>query len=268
MNSPSDHNRYQPPNSDVTPIDEETGEFIGGGQPVMPGHGVTWISDGWKLFIKSPGIWIANTLILFALSIVLALIPLIGSLASNLLMPVMIGGIMLGCRSLDQDGPLQVEHLFAGFKEKAGPLIMIGLCMLGATILIFVLIIVVIIVMFGTTILQSFGDEQAIAAFFSEQGLMMALLVVLLFMALIIPLVMAYWFAPALVVFHDMDAMSAMKHSFIGCVRNFVPFLVYGIVFLVLGIVALIPCGLGLLVIFPLSYASMYSAYKDIYLRQ
>jgi uncharacterized membrane protein len=183
-------------------------------------------------------------------------------------MPVMIGGIMLGCRSLDEDGTLQVEHLFAGFKEKTGPLIMVGLCMLGASIVLLIVIVVVVIAMFGSTIMQSFGDEQAMAAMLGEQGVMMVLLVVLALIALFIPLAMAYWFAPALVVFHNMDAVSAMKHSFTGCLRNFVPFLLYGIVFLVLFVVALIPCGLGLLVLFPLTYASMYCSYKDIFLRQ
>jgi uncharacterized membrane protein len=266
MNSPSDSNRYQPPQSDVTPPDQDD-ELISGGQLVMPGNGVTWISDGWKLFAKSPWIWIATILILFGLSIVLAVIPLIGGLASNLLMPVMIGGIMLGCRSLDNDGTLQIEHLFSGFKEKAGPLIMVGLCMLGATVVILVVIVVAVIVMFGTTIMQSFGDQQAMLAMFGEQGLMMVLLVALVLVALFTPLAMAYWFAPALVVFHNMDAVSAMRHSFTGCLRNFVPFLLYGIVFLLLAVVALIPCGLGYLVLVPVGYASLYCSYKDIYLR-
>jgi uncharacterized membrane protein len=268
MNSPTDQNRYQPPNSDVTPLAEDRGkELINGGQSVPAGNGVAWISSGWQLFIKAPGIWILCMLILLGLSVVLVFVPLIGSLASNLLMPVMMGGIMLGCRSLDEGGTLQVDHLFAGFKEKAGPLVIVGLVMLGATIALLIVTLVVVFVMFGAAIFQAFGDEQALASLVGPQGLLMLALAVLLFMALIIPLAMAYWFAPALIVFHNLDPMSAMKQSFMGCMRNMMPFLLYGIVFLLLGIVALIPVGLGLLVIFPLSYASMYSAYKDIYLQ-
>jgi uncharacterized membrane protein len=268
MNSPSDQNRYQPPSSDVTPPVEDRGmELINGGQSVPAGNGVTWISSGWQLFIKAPGIWILCMFILLGLSVVLVFVPLIGSLASNLLMPVMIGGIMLGCRSLDEGGTLQVDHLFAGFKERAGPLVIVGLIMLGATIAVLMVTIVIVVVMFGTSIFQAFGDEQALASLFGPQGLLMLAFAVLLFMALIVPLLMAYWFAPALVVFHNLDPVSALKQSFLGCTRNMMPFLLYGIVFLLLGIAALIPVGLGLLVIFPLSYASMYSAYKDIYLQ-
>jgi uncharacterized membrane protein len=43
------------------------------------------------------------------------------------------------------------------------------------------------------------------------------------------------------------------------------PFLLYGIVMIVLAILASIPLGLGLLVLIPVMLASMYTAYRDIY---
>jgi uncharacterized membrane protein len=93
------------------------------------------------------------------------------------------------------------------------------------------------------------------------------LLAVLIAIALALPLVMALWFAPALVVFHELDAVAAMKASFTGCLRNIVPFLVYGIVGLLLAVVAMIPLGLGWLVLGPVLAASVYASYRDIYLR-
>jgi uncharacterized membrane protein len=77
---------------------------------------------------------------------------------------------------------------------------------------------------------------------------------------------MAVWFAPALVLFHDKGAVDAMKESFSGCLRNIVPFLVYGVVLLVLGLIASIPLGLGWLVLGPVLCTSFYASYKDIYL--
>src|SRR5437764_335017 len=62
-------------------------------------------------------------------------------------------------------------------------------------------------------------------------------------MALVIPLIAALWFAPALVYMHDMAPLAAMKASLGASFRNFVPFLLYGIVMLVLAIVAVIPFG-------------------------
>jgi uncharacterized membrane protein len=84
-------------------------------------------------------------------------------------------------------------------------------------------------------------------------------------MALSIPIYMALWFAPALVVLRGLAPVAAVKESFVGCLKNVVPFLIYGIVLLVLGIVAAIPLGLGWLVLGPVAIASIYVSYRDIY---
>jgi uncharacterized membrane protein len=57
-----------------------------------------------------------------------------------------------------------------------------------------------------------------------------------------------------------------MQESFTGCLRNIVPFLVYGVVMLALSLIASIPLGLGWLVLGPVLAASLYTSYKDIYL--
>jgi len=84
-------------------------------------------------------------------------------------------------------------------------------------------------------------------------------------MALAVPLLMAYWFAPALVVFHGMAPLAAMRASFTGCLRNIVPSLIYGVVMLVLAIIAVIPLGLGLFVWVPLFFTTTYAAYRAIF---
>ena len=50
-----------------------------------------------------------------------------------------------------------------------------------------------------------------------------------------------------------------------GCLKNFVPFLLYGVVLLVLCFVAAIPLGLGFLVLGPVAIASIYAGYRDIF---
>ena len=90
----------------------------------------------------------------------------------------------------------------------------------------------------------------------------------LLMMALVIPVLMAYWFAPALVVLNDKTAIDAMKLSFKGSLRNMLPYLWYGVVAMILYFVALIPLGLGLLVLVPTMLASMYTAYRSIFTEQ
>jgi len=59
-----------------------------------------------------------------------------------------------------------------------------------------------------------------------------------------------------------------MKSSFQGCLRNMLPFLIYGILGFLLAIVAVIPLGLGLLVLGPVMWGTMYVGYRDIFVRR
>jgi uncharacterized membrane protein len=52
-------------------------------------------------------------------------------------------------------------------------------------------------------------------------------LLVLVFVAVF---AMLNWFAPALVALQGTNAVDAMKRSFVACLRNWVPFLVYGLI--------------------------------------
>jgi hypothetical protein len=190
--------------------------------------------------------------------VVLAFIPLLGAVATFLVVPVFIGGLLLGCRALQGGGELEVGHLFAGFKEHTGNLIVLGALAIGGWII--VMLPVVAIVGVGALLAALRGDAAGIAAL--GGSFMLAWLVAL---ALSIPIYMALWFAPALVVLRGMAPIEAIKESFLGCLKNILPFLVYSIVLMVLGIVAAIPLGLGWLVLGPTLIASVYVSYRDIY---
>jgi uncharacterized membrane protein len=93
-------------------------------------------------------------------------------------------------------------------------------------------------------------------------GMMLALLISL---ALSVPVVMAMWFAPALVVFNNMQPVPALKASFDACMKNMLVFLVYGLITLVLCFFAALPLGLGFLVLVPVLAGSLYASYRDIF---
>jgi uncharacterized membrane protein len=76
---------------------------------------------------------------------------------------------------------------------------------------------------------------------------------------------MAVWLAPALIAIHDTPVITAMKLSFFGCLKNVLPFLIYGILAMILFIIGALPLGLGLLIVMPMFFGSIYAAYKDIY---
>jgi uncharacterized membrane protein len=96
----------------------------------------------------------------------------------------------------------------------------------------------------------------------------MVLLALLFVLLLLVPLMMAYWFAPALVVLEDRLPLEAMKLSFSACWMNVLPFLVFGLAAFALLVVGMIPFGLGLLIVSPVLLASIYAGYRDVFYRR
>jgi uncharacterized membrane protein len=234
---------------------------------VAAGNGASWWGEAWRLFVPSFGVWLLAIVILFVISMVLALIPVVGHIASQVLFPVFTGGLMLGCRAVDRGQPLTLNHLFAGFSERAGPLLIVGLLYTGIAIAIVLAVAGILLVFFGAAIFSQLfrlSDPMAASAVIGS-AILVVLVGALLFMLLFLPLIMAVWFAPALVVLRGVEPWAAMKLSFSGCMRNVLPFLVYGLIGIVLAVVATIPLALGWLIVGPLSIASIYTSYCDIF---
>lgn len=222
-------------------------------------QGWTWIVDAWTLFKRAPGPWILITIVYLVILIAINFVPLVGQLANGVLWAVFGGGIMLGCRQLHEGGKLEVGSLFAGFRTRLGPLAAVGAITLAASL------VVTFVVGFATggvlfTALSGNADSAAIMA--AGGALLLALLIIT---ALLLPVTMAAWFAVPLVALQNKGAIEAMGLSFFACLRNMMPFLIYGLVLLLLSIVASIPFGLGWLVLGPVIAASIYTAYRDIF---
>jgi uncharacterized membrane protein len=232
------------------------------GKGLPAGAGWDWIAKGWGLFTRAPLMWIVALVILFLIAIVMAFIPILGSIAFQALQAVFAGGLMLACRTLERGGEFELEHLFAGFSKRFVPLLIVGLLFMVASLV----IVLVFFVFAGLSLLPAFmsGDASAMSAAVAGSAMAM-LLGSLVVLALMVPLLAAYWFAPALVMLHDMAPIAAMKASFFACFRNFVPFLLYGLVMLIAGFIAVIPFGLGMLVWVPVAVGSTYVAYRQIF---
>lgn len=234
---------------------------------VPAGNGTTWWGEGWRLFKAAPGIWIAITVLLIVILIALTMIPIIGGIATSLLSPVLAGGVLTGCRALDRGGELTIGHLFASFSDRLGPLVIVGVLYLVGTAVIMVVCMGLLFAAVGATgvgALLSGDPLQAGVATLLALGFG-AIVTALIGLLLMIPLLMAYWFAPALVVFRNDEPFAAMKASFAACLANMLPMLVYGLVGLAFAIVASIPFGLGWLVLAPVMAASVYASYKDVF---
>jgi uncharacterized membrane protein len=228
---------------------------------VPAGHGWRWLVDGFGLFKRNPAAWIGAIVVWFAISMVLGLIPLV-SLAVSLLSGVIGGGFMIGAREQDEGGDFRVGHVFAGFSNNFGSLLLLGVLYLGGVFVIGAGMGLAV----GGSVLAASGaenpDPAMVENLFTAPGMLVPILIGV---TLITMLIMAYWFAPALVAIESVSAVTAMALSFKACLKNMLPFLVYGLAATALVILGTLPVFLGLLVVLPMITASIYTGYRDIF---
>lgn len=231
---------------------------------VEAAQGWQWIVDGFGLFRKNPLIWIVLTVIYFVIAILFSVIPVIGQILFQILTPVFMAGFLAGSQALDQGEELELAHLFAGFQRHTAQLVTVGgIYLVGVILVVGIIILLGGGAALGTWMMHGMKDDVGpVMAAGAVSGMLFAMLVGL---SLLVPLLMAYWFAPALVWFRGLGAVEAMKLSFTACLRNVLPFLIYGVAAMVLMLLGMIPLGLGLVVVVPVMIATWYTSYRDIF---
>ena len=254
-------NPYAAPKTHVAdvPIAGPDGSFIRDGQSVAAGNGWTWISQAWDMNGQQRGTWIGLFVLFGVFVIVMSVIPFLGSLVLALVTPIIYGGVMLGCEAQRKGQRIEVGHLFAGFRQHTGKLVGVGVFTLLAFLAIFALVGVVFgfsmmaVMMGGNPTPDQLGSMMTVA------------LGALIATGLSVPVYMAIWFSTPLITLNNLDVGEALKRSFRACLKNVLPFLVWGAVMFVLAIVASIPLMLGWLLLGPVLLASVYTSYRDIF---
>lgn len=267
MTSPD--NPYRPPSATVADIPLSTPGISFGlpGATVDAGRGVSWISEGWTLFKAAPVMWIVALLIMFGLSFVLGLVPILGTIASILIGPFFMAGTLAFAHGIARGEEPDLGALFVGLREKTGSLVAIA-------VLYLLLFLGLVIVFFGASFLMLGGaavfasgnPEQVMGSLMAGAGVMGFLLLILVFVGIMMLVLAAYWFAPGLVLYTDLGATAAMKESFRACLRNWLPFLVYGLlsILVLLGGMVLLFIGM-FLISMPVLMASYYVSFRDLY---
>lgn len=201
--------------------------------------------------------WIILLVIYLAIMIPLSMLPVVGSVLSTLLAPVFAAGMMWGCQALTRHQDLEINHLFEGFKHNTSQLIAVG----GIYMLSLLLVAVAVVLVMDAATVELLVQGKALSA---DQADAITLPLLLAFL-LVLPVLMAYWFAPVLTGLHALSAVDAMKLSFNACLKNMLPFFLYGLIFMALLILAIIPFGIGLIVVVPLMMTSLYTSYADVF---
>lgn len=262
-------NPYRAPTAGAIPADVNSGAgaYLPGGRVVEAGQGLEWITAAWRLFVVSPLLWIVMIVVYAVFYLALAFVPIIGSLLGYFLYGVIGAGWLAAAHAVANGEKLEIEHQLSGFKTRTGPLLILGAFYVAGLLAILLLMAIFLAMGLGASgaigALMS-GDSSALASM-AGASILALLVVVLVGLVLLLPLLMALWFSPALVYFHNEPPLDALKISFLACVRNWLPFLVYGILMLMLFVVAAIPLMLGFLVAGPLALISIYTSYRAVF---
>ena len=234
---------------------------------VDAGRGWGWIVEGWGLFVKAPGVWIVILLIYLALSVVLSLIPFVGMIAHALLSPVLVGGMLYGSAMQARGEELEIGHLFQGFRDQArmGPLVMLGLISVAGYVL---MALVFVVFLGGGMMMGAMMDStgagvppEAMSGLFVGAGLVALLIVLLIGLGV----AMALFYGIPLVMLAGQNAWPAVQASVAACWINMLPLLIFGLIYLVLAVVAAIPLGFGFLVLLPVTVCAVYASYREVF---
>lgn len=209
----------------------------------------------------------------------LNVVPFVGVLVASLVIPGLSVGLMQAARNLERGQPIGLQTLYGSLKDNGRTLVALGALYLCATLGVL-----------GLSSLLDGGDlmrfmlasNRAERAAVEDSDFLLSALCV---MTLMVPVLMAWWFAPVLASWHRLSVGRALFFSFMACWMNWRPFLTYGIALLIvagivpgllLGILLLILPGAAnlatailtlpmVLVVAPIVFASFYASYRDIF---
>jgi uncharacterized membrane protein len=230
-------------------------------------RGWVWVTHGVMLIMRSPLLSIVTASVAAVAVLLTLMIPMIGPLLAILLMPILIAGYTRICRALEEDEKVELPQIFAGFQKHTPRLIA-----LGGLLLMGLLLASIITITIGgdalATLMDSFkaaNDPDMLVEAMWSAGSSVTFSLAVGF-TLTFTLMMAFQYAPMLVFFSDIAPFAAMRASLTGSIRNFLPYTVYSIIMQLIALVlSFIPFNLGLVVLLPLGFSSLYVGYRNIF---
>jgi len=232
-------------------------------QRVDAGKGLAWFGEGWRMFTRDPGMWIVLTVVGAIVALVLGLIPLVGPMLLAMLIPGLTGGYLYAASESMSGRRIDVSQLFVALQqpEKRNPMLVLGAILLGFHILLMLIAVLLVGGSMGVMGMAGHSDNHALAAG-AGVGLLLALLIISLIGLLV---AMAFIYAIPLVMFTPSLPGEAIRSSLRACITNFLPLLVFSVIYLVLATLAAIPFMLGYLILMPVSFGAIFASYRDIY---
>ncbi len=227
-----------------------------GRMPLNRGWGL--YGRGWKTFTREPLTWVLAMLVFLVLSLVLNLIPLLGALVLSIISPALAAGFLKMAHDTERGEKIGVGHLFLPLQDpdRRTPLLLLGLLALGAA----VVVMVIMGLMVGGAMMGA-APNEAPAGPVAALGLFGMLLMFVLYLAIFAALA----FAIPLVYFRGLPLGDAVMNSIRGFLANIGPLIIFSLLYFVLAIVAMLPMGLGFLILGPVVFGALYGAYEEIF---
>ncbi len=230
-------------------------------------RGWTWVKQGYQLIMRNPLMSVTLALICALFMFTALSMPVLGPLLAIMLMPVVMAGYMRVCRALEEEEAVEFKHLFEGFRKHTA-----HLAALGGFLMLGMLLSSMAMVMVGGDDFRALleqvnaaNDPQILMNAMSTAGSDVVFSLMVGFF-LVCVLMLAFQYAPMLVFFNDLRPVDAVRASLFGSLRNLIPYTVYNLILQVIALVlAILPFGIGLIVLLPLGLTSLYVSYRNIF---
>jgi hypothetical protein len=179
--------------------------------------GLQWVQLGARTFFRQP-LAMAGLFFMFMATVsVLSLVPVVGTLLSLALVPAATLGLMAATREAQQGNFPMPSTLVSAFR--GGPAKTRSMLVLGAMYAAGLMLVLGVGALFATEAapaVDAAGAEvspEMVRNLFASQGLWAA-------MVLYLPLLLAFWHAPALVHWHGVSPLKSLFFSFLACWSN------------------------------------------------
>jgi uncharacterized membrane protein len=225
-------------------------------------RGASWLAEAFKLFRQAPVQWMSLCAGWIAMTFALLLVPFIGGVIASFLQPVFFASFAIAAYKQTAGERLMMADLFSGFRRNMGALVNLGALLLFAMIAIFALMGLLGLPMAVNA--PAAGEATPTLADYVELMKGKEWILALGFLLAVI-VKGAVWFAPPLIAFHGMSTVQAIRWSAYAAISNVGAMIVYGAALMGLFFVAIIPWGIGLLVVIPLMAISTYIGYREVF---
>ncbi len=194
-------------------------------------RGAIWLKEAHAMLTAHRLPWLMLLLLYYLVIGIVDIIPLIGQFGLPLLKPVFAVGFLAAAWNQERGGAPELRLLFQGFRSNLWALLPLGAFMLvGISVAVLATSLVD-----GGKLLEVLSGKAKLDEAVLATGEVQAAMLFAAVLAL--PVILALWFAPALVVFQDCSAAEALATSLRAAIANWRAISVYGaLVFLFGGV--------------------------------